>query len=99
MAGTMVRISEKAHKTLRRLAAGEGKTLQAVLDEAIKEYERQLFFEKAEAAYTALRSDPKAWAEELKEREEWDAVLMDDIDTDEIRHADGSVTPAPGSER
>lgn len=42
--------------------------------------ERVRFFAEVDAAFRALRADPVAWAEELREREEWDAVLADDLD-------------------
>jgi hypothetical protein len=75
-----VRISGAAHRTLKNLAAQSGEPLQMVLDRAIEAYRRQRFFEEANAAYAALRSDPDAWQEELAERAAWDATLRDDLD-------------------
>ena len=76
---TRVRLSEDAYKTARRLVDEEGKSLQAILDEAVRELDRQKFFAKVNAAYKALKSDPKAWQEELEERAEWDGTLLDDL--------------------
>jgi hypothetical protein len=91
MASGTVRISEKSRNTLRELAANSGDSMQAVLDRAIEEYRRRLFMEAANADYAALRQDPEAWAEVLKERAEWDATLMDGLDPNEQWTADGEV--------
>ncbi len=91
-ASSMVRISEKANGILRRIADEDSKTLQAVLDDALQEYEKQRFFRNLNAAYQALRDDPKAWAQELQERAQSAGTLMDGLDTDEIWHEDGTVT-------
>jgi len=74
-----VRISESTHATLRSLAAEGGETMQAVLDKAIEEYRRRLFWERVENAAGDLRKDSAAWEEELAERRAWDATLLDDL--------------------
>ncbi|HTU21038.1 MAG TPA: hypothetical protein VMG10_23500 [Gemmataceae bacterium] len=75
-----VRISESTHATLRSLADEEGDTLQVVLDRAVEEYRRRLFWERVEAAAGDLRKDSTAWQEELTERRAWDATLADGMD-------------------
>jgi len=37
------------------------------------------FLESVNAAYEKLKQDPKAWEALQKERQEWDATLMDGI--------------------
>jgi hypothetical protein len=91
MASATVRISEKARKTLRDLAAESGESMQAVLDRAVEEYRRQRFFDELNAGYEALRRDPEAWAEYQKELALWDATLMDGLDSNERWTADGDV--------
>jgi hypothetical protein len=91
MATTTVRVSEKAHRKLRQLAEADGAPMQATLEKALDEYERQRFFDAADAAWAALRADPVAWAEELEERRLWDATLADGLDMNEVWHADGTV--------
>ncbi len=39
---------------------------------ALEDIKRRNFFNKANAAYEALKSDPIAWQEELQERAEWE---------------------------
>jgi hypothetical protein len=71
-----------------------------ILDKALDAYRRQLFFEQLNAGYAALRNDVEAWAEELHERKEWDATLMDGLEPNERWTNDGQcLTPeSEGSE-
>ncbi len=79
MESTTIRINPKAHIILQRIAKQSGESMQASLAKAIELYRRQIFLQKANAAFDALRKDPKAWQEELKEREAWDSTMLDDI--------------------
>jgi len=53
--------------------------MQAVLDKAIEHYRREKFLRDANADYAALRRNPKAWKEELKERALWEQTLSDGL--------------------
>ena len=75
---TQTRISERAHARLRRIAEETGKTHQEVIDAALRTYEREVFLERVNEGFAALRADPRAWAEELAERAAWDATLTDE---------------------
>jgi len=77
MPGRTVRIRKETQNILRELAANEGKPMQAILDLAIEEYRRQRFLQEVNAAYAALRNNPKGWKAELAERKEWDATMAD----------------------
>lgn len=78
-----MRVSEKAHHILEELAAIKKKSLQQVLDEILEEKRREILFNTADAAYTALRNDHVAWQEELAERQLFDNTLMDGLAPDE----------------
>jgi predicted transcriptional regulator len=78
-----VRIKPETHAKLRELAGKTGETLPELLDKAIEAYRRKEFLAECNRAYQALKSDPKAWAEELKERETWEATLLDGLGEDE----------------
>jgi predicted DNA-binding protein len=84
MTSPTVRINPKAYETLRELAVQQGETIQAILDEAIELYQRQHFMEQFNAAYAALRADPRAWKELQKERALWDKTLLDGLDPDNL---------------
>jgi hypothetical protein len=92
MGTTTVRVSEKAHRKLRELAVAEGVPMQAALEKALDEYERQRFFDAFDAGYRALRENPVAWAQELEERRLWDATLADGLDLNEVWHEDRTAT-------
>lgn len=57
----------------------------------ITEEQREKFFQEAEAAYLALQSDEEARQEELAERAEWDATLVDDLEKEDWE----AVKPVP----
>ena len=79
MASATVRLAEQTRETLRQLAAQSGEPMSVVLDKAVEVYRRHCILEQTNAAYAALRSDPEAWAEELEEREAWEATLPDGL--------------------
>ena len=74
-----IRISDTARGTLRELARAEGKSMLALIDEAVEVLRRQRFLEQVNAAYAALRDDPRAWEEIEAERREWDVTLPDGL--------------------
>lgn len=80
MPGAVVRISDHARRELRRLAEKSGRSMLSVLDDAIETYRRQVILEESNRAYAALRRNPKAWKEEVKERKIWDRALMDGLE-------------------
>ena len=80
MASLTVRIGEEAHRVLREIAERSRESMQAVLAKAIEEYRRKSFLESANAAFAALRKDPKAWRRAQEERAAWDVTLRDDLE-------------------
>jgi hypothetical protein len=80
MAARSVRISEASHRLLRRMAAQTGATMNAVLDAALEEHQRRLFWSRAHQEFEAMREDPTAWSEETAERDVWEAVVADGLE-------------------
>jgi hypothetical protein len=56
-----MRISQAAQATLRELSTADGKSMVAILDEAIEALRRRRFLEQVNAAYASLRANPEAW--------------------------------------
>ena len=83
MPGATVRITETSRELLRELARCTDSTMQDVIELALVEYQKRLFWEQATHDFQALRDDPAAWAEEVAERERWDATLKDGLDAEE----------------
>jgi predicted DNA-binding protein len=77
-----IRISAKSKATLRELAKSEGKAMQTVLDEALEQYRRDKFLDQVNEAYSRMRANPKAWKDELAERQLWEGTLMDGLETE-----------------
>ncbi|MBY0506503.1 MAG: hypothetical protein K2X03_21470 [Bryobacteraceae bacterium] len=80
MPSTTIRVTPDTHETLRALAQEENLSIQSVVDKAVSEYHRRQILAQGNAAYAALRADPAAWAEELEERQAWEATLADGLD-------------------
>ena len=93
-----IRISDTARGTLRALARAEGKSMLALIDEAVEALRRQRFLEQVNAAYAALRDDPRAWEDVEAERREWDVTLADGLVAAEGRTAYKTQT-RPGKKR
>ena len=81
MESTTVRINPTAHIILRHIAKQSGESMQSTLTKAVELYRRKNFLQMANEAFAAIRKNPKAWQEELKEREDWDMTLLDDINS------------------
>ena len=75
-----VRISESAYRILRAFAEMENISMQAALDKILEDQRRKVFLSQANAAYAALKTDSKAWKEEIAERELWARTLADGMD-------------------
>jgi hypothetical protein len=86
-----LRIGDDTHKMLRELARLEGVSMQVVLNKALAGYRKRQFFDSMDAAFRALKNEPKAWAEEQQEREAWSNTLSDNVEPDEIWTEDGNV--------
>lgn len=77
---TMMKLNEGLRDRLKRLAAREGKTMQAFLEDLLEAYEERRFFVELQTGYTRLRADGQAWSEHQRELAEWDAVLADGLE-------------------
>ena len=86
-----LRVSDDIHRMLRELARQEGVPMQVVLNKVLADYRKKQFFDSLSAAFSALKNDPKAWAEEQQEREAWANTLSDNLESDEIWTEDGNV--------
>ena len=82
MKTTTVRIEAQTQAKLRVLAEQSGASMQQVLGQAVEAYRRQRIIAETNAAYSALRNDPKAWSEERLERAAWDVTLADGLADD-----------------
>lgn len=75
-----VRMSAADHAVLSELARTTGKSMSAVLSEAVREMRRIELLRQTNEAYRRLREDPEAWKEELEERRLWESTLADGLE-------------------
>lgn len=80
---TTVRVSETAHALLKEIAERSRTSMSAVIELALEEHRKRLFWVNARREFEELRSDADAWRAELAEAEVWDASIADGLDGDD----------------
>lgn len=76
---TTIRVSEHTRRRVAELAAATGRQMQTIVDEAVADYERTMFWESFEAGYAKIADDPHQWSSVQAERDSEEAALVDDI--------------------
>lgn len=79
---TTIRVKKELYDTVKSIAKEKNRNMQDILEQAIKDYKKREFFDSLNGAYARLRADSKAWAEEEKERAEWDATSSDGLENE-----------------
>ncbi len=72
-----VRITAGDHAVLTELAKSSGRSMSAVLSEAIKELHRTRLLRQTNEAYERLKQNRSAWGEEAQERRLWEITIPD----------------------
>jgi len=78
-----VRISETTHARIRDLAARLEQPLTQVLEAAVREYERKIFWDQYQRDVAALKADAAASAAQQTEDRLWDGTTADGLEPDE----------------
>lgn len=66
------KISAKAEALVHHIQHIIGGTKMAIIERALQELDRTLALKHLNQAYLRLKSNPKVWESELKEREIWE---------------------------
>lgn len=74
------RISPASDHIIEELVSTTGKSKVEIIEEALKSYRFHERMRLLNEEYENLRSDKKAWAEELKERKELEGTLLDGLE-------------------
>ena len=77
---TTIRVAEATKRRVRALADITGKQMRAVVEEAVAEYERKVFWEQTNARYAELKRDREEWTRVEAEREGESGALRDGVD-------------------
>lgn len=72
-----IRISEFSHRIVKEISRRENKSMQAVLEQAIEAYRRQIFLEGLNEDFAALKENDAEWQAEKQERADWDMAMAD----------------------
>ncbi|GAB3967473.1 hypothetical protein GCM10029978_034850 [Actinoallomurus acanthiterrae] len=79
MGTVTVRVSTDTRDRIAELAREAGRPMSAVIDEAIRDYERKRFFEDLTRQVAATRADPEAWADYQAETAVFDKAAGDGL--------------------
>jgi predicted transcriptional regulator len=77
MSTATVRIDSRTHKLLHEIKKISGEPMQIIISKALEHYKEVQFWNEVNEAYMKLRTDKKAWKEELNERKLWSRTLKD----------------------
>jgi hypothetical protein len=80
---SQVQVTDETQRVLQTLSQETGRSIPEILDKAVEEYRRKVFFEGVDRDYKTLKADPEAWSQEVQERQLFDNTLMDGLDSDE----------------
>jgi predicted transcriptional regulator len=79
-----VRVSDATHARIRDLAAKLDRPLTRVLEDAVREYERTVFWEQYRRDVEAMKSDAGGWAAQQEEDRLWDRTAADGLEPEEV---------------
>ena len=75
-----VRVSEETHRKLQEISEQRGQSMTELLAETVKRLEYEEILRRGNESYAAVRKDPEAWEDLMRERAEWDATLLDGLE-------------------
>jgi predicted transcriptional regulator len=90
-----IRVNKKTLEAIRELAEKYEKSMTAIVEEAVQDYEIKRYWEEYNADYAALKANPEAWAEFQEELSAWDCTLGDGLKDLPYEQDDRPPTPAP----
>ncbi len=76
------RISRQSDAIIQELISQTGKTKVEIIEEALESYRYHERMRILNEQYERLRSDEKAWEQELRERKELEGTLWDGLENE-----------------
>jgi len=80
---TTVHIDDELHTMLREIAEREDRSIDEVLDDAVRRYRRERFWEGVRDDLDRLKSDPVAWRSYRDEISLWESTSGDGLENEE----------------
>ena len=87
-----VRISERTHRALSQLKRSTGRSMPALIEQAVERWQREHLLCEANAAWAAIIADPAASAEIEAERALWETTVADGLEPEDWRDDAGAGT-------
>jgi predicted transcriptional regulator len=78
----MTRLSEEVSQKIEALADQLKLSKQKIIENAVKSYEKEVFFKKLDVDYGNLKKDAQAWKEFQEEIGLWDIVDKDGLENE-----------------
>jgi hypothetical protein len=75
-----IRISRSTHEILHDLAAKSSLPMTAIVDEAVRDYQRRKFWEAFDASCASLKANPEVFASYQREAALWESTLADGLE-------------------
>lgn len=82
-ASTTVRVTRETRERLARVSAARRVSTPNLIGELALRAEEDLLLEQMNGHYAELREDGPAWAEHVRERERWEATLLDGLGSEQ----------------
>jgi hypothetical protein len=80
MANTTIKVSIRTRDRVKLIGQRTHQSADGVIQDALDELDRKLFWDEYDAASTAIAIDSRALGEEIEERNAWNATLTDGTD-------------------
>lgn len=80
MALVTIRVSRETRALLHEIAARERRPMSAITDEALRAYQKELLWRRAEAGYARLAANEDRFREYQDEIALWDTTSSDGLD-------------------
>jgi hypothetical protein len=77
-----IRVSRAVYERIRGMVQENHETLGAVIARLVRQEEERQFWAQVNADFDALRADPEAWAEEVRERALWEWTPINELERD-----------------
>jgi hypothetical protein len=74
-----VRLAREDHKTLKELSARMKKPMGQIMHRALVQLRREMFWDNANDAYAARKTDKKAWKADSRERRKGERASLSDL--------------------
>ena len=80
MAMVSIRVSKETQDVLRKLADQEHRPMSTITDEALRAYQKELLWRRAEADYARLAANEEEFRDYQEEIALWDSTSSDGLD-------------------